>query len=154
MTEIIDQRVGNESHIYAHITLILKDGSVADSSRANGKPSVIEIGNDTISEAMEEHLLGLKVGDTTKFTLPAKDAFGEPDPNLVQFMDVQQFPQDLELKEGSVVSFEQPNGSSVPGILSEVRGHSVKVDFNHPLAGHEVTFEIEILSIDKPPTTH
>ncbi len=154
MTEIIDQKVDANSLVYAHMTLKLSDGSVADSSRANGKPSVIELGNDSVSEAMEAELVGRKVGEMVKFTLRAKDAFGEPDPNLIQFMDIHQFPQDLELKEGAVVAFEQPNGSSLPGILSEIQGHSVKVDFNHPLAGHDVTFEVEILSIDTPPVTH
>jgi FKBP-type peptidyl-prolyl cis-trans isomerase SlpA len=66
-------------------------------------------------------------------------------------MEVHQFPVDISLEEGTVVAFEQPDGSQLPGIIREVKGHSVKVDFNHPLAGQEITFDIEILSIDQPP---
>ncbi|PWK50912.1 FKBP-type peptidyl-prolyl cis-trans isomerase [Pleionea mediterranea] len=154
MTEVIDQIVEQDSLVYTHMTLKLGDGSVADSSRANGKPSVIEMGGDAISPAMESELLGLRAGESKSFTLSAEDAFGESDPNLIQFMDLHQFPSDIELKEGSVVAFEQPNGSSVPGIISEIQGHSVKVDFNHPLAGQRITFDVEILSVNTPPTTH
>ena len=153
MTEVIDQIVEQDSLVYTHMTLKLGDGSVADSSRANGKPSVIEMGGDAISPAMESELLGLRAGESKSFTLSAEDAFGESDPNLIQFMDLHQFPSDIELKEGSVVAFEQPNGSSVPGIISEIQGHSVKVDFNHPLAGQRITFDVEILSVNTPPTT-
>lgn len=154
MTEIIDQVVEQDSLVYTHMTLKLGDGSVADSSRANGKPSVIEMGSDAISPAMESELLGLRVGDSKSFTLSAEDAFGESDPNLIQFMDLHQFPSDIELKEGAVLAFEQPNGSSIPGIISEIQGHSVKVDFNHPLAGQQITFDVEVLSVNTPPTTH
>ena len=154
MTEVIDQIVEQDSLVYTHMTLKLGDGSVADSSRANGKPSVIEMGGDAISPAMESELLGLRAGESKSFTLSAEDAFGESDPNLIQFMDLHQFPSDIELKEGSVVAFEQPNGSSVPGIISEIQGHSVKVDFIHPLAGQRITFDVEILSVNTPPTTH
>ena len=154
MTEVIDQIVEQDSLVYTHMTLKLGDGSVADSSRANGKPSVIEMGGDAISPAMESELLGLRAGESKSFTLSAEDAFGESDPNLIQFMDLHQFPSDIELKEGSVVAFEQPNGSSIPGIISEIQGHSVKVDFNHPLAGQRITFDVEILSVNTPPTTH
>jgi FKBP-type peptidyl-prolyl cis-trans isomerase SlpA len=85
--------------------------------------------------------------------LQAEDAFGEPQPNLIQFMEIHQFPADIKLEEGVVIAFEQPDGSQLPGIIREVQGHSVKVDFNHPLAGQEITFDIEILSIDQPPAS-
>jgi len=146
--------VHEQARVYAHMTLMLDDGSVADSSRANGKPALIELGNESVSAALEQQLLGMKVGDKKTFKLSANDAFGESNPNLIQFMDIQNFPQDIDVSEGAVLAFEQPSGEPMPGIIREVQGHSVKVDFNHPLAGHTVTFEIEVLSIDNPPQTH
>ncbi|NVJ50882.1 MAG: FKBP-type peptidyl-prolyl cis-trans isomerase [Gammaproteobacteria bacterium] len=140
--------------VFVHMTLTLNDGSVADSSRVNGKPAMIELGNDSVSTAMENELLGLTVGAKKTFKLAAVDAFGDSNPNLVQFMDMHHFPHDIELKEGAVVAFEQPSGEPMPGIIREVQGHSVKVDFNHPLAGYAVTFEVEVLSIDEPPVSH
>ncbi|NVJ59826.1 MAG: FKBP-type peptidyl-prolyl cis-trans isomerase [Gammaproteobacteria bacterium] len=148
------KQVKSDSQVYVHMTLSLDDGSIAESSRANGKPAIIELGTDAVSEAMEQHLVGMKEGDKKKFKLTAADAFGETDPNFIQFMDISQFPQDIELSDGAMIAFEQPNGSTMPGIVRSIEGHSVKVDFNHPLAGHSITFEIELLSIDSPPTTH
>jgi FKBP-type peptidyl-prolyl cis-trans isomerase SlpA len=141
------------SLVFAHMTLLLPDGSVADSTRSTGKPSVIRLGDGSVSEALEASLIGKLVGDRVKVTLQAEDAFGEPQPNLIQFMEIHQFPADIKLEEGVVIAFEQPDGSQLPGIIREVQGHSVKVDFNHPLAGQEITFDIEILSIDQPPAS-
>lgn len=158
MSHNTDRHVQNEpdcvaqsSLIFAHITMQLQDGSVVDSSKAQGKPSVIQLGNDSVSLAMESELLGLKVGEQKKFKLSAEDSFGDAQPDLIHFMDVQQFASDIELTEGTVIEFEQPSGGVMPGIIRERQGHSVKVDFNHPLAGQEVTFDVEILAIDSPP---
>lgn len=148
------KKVQDDSILYVHMTLSLADGSVADSSRANGKPSVIEMGSGSISDVMEQNLIGMQVGDTRKFKLAPVDAFGETDPNFIQFMDITQFPQDIELTPGAMIAFDQPSGGTMPGIIRAIEGHSVKVDFNHPLAGHDIIFEVELLSIDTPPTTH
>jgi len=137
--------------VFVHLTIYLEDGSIADSTKATGKPSKIQLGDDSISLAMEQQLLGLTVGETKKFVLEADDAFGASQPDLVQFMDLHEFPADLELKEGLLISFDQPSGGTLPGMVREVQGHSVKVDFNHPLAGHRVAFEVELLSINEPP---
>ncbi|MEE4245600.1 MAG: FKBP-type peptidyl-prolyl cis-trans isomerase [Kangiellaceae bacterium] len=143
--------VSDNSHVFLHMNILLEDDSAVDSTRVDGKPQVIVIGNNSVSEVMEQQLIGLKVGDKKKFTLAADDAFGQVNPELIQFMDIQSFPEDLDVSLGSVISFEQPNGQPLPGIIREVQGHSVKVDFNHPLAGQPVIFDVEIVSIDTAP---
>ncbi len=147
----MQENISMPSRVFAHISIFLSDGSVADSTKTTGKPSVIHIGTGSVSSAMEQQLISIPVGETRKFTLQASDAFGDVEPNLIHFMDLHQFPADVKLEEGTVMAFDQPNGSQLPGIIREVQGHSVKVDFNHPLAGQAVTFEVELLSFDNPP---
>lgn len=139
--------VAKTSCVLADVTIKLKDGSVADSTKVNGKPSWLMMGDGSFSDAFEAHLIGSKVTDKLTFELPPKDAFGETQPDEIHFMDISQFPQDIELRQGSIISFEQANGGAIPGIIRDVQDSSVKVDFNHPLAGETVIFEIEIIQI-------
>jgi len=148
MTEAVNKlQVQAESRVLADVTVKLKDGSIADSTKVSGEPTWLVMGDGSFSQAFESFMIGAEVADTLTFELEAKDAFGEAEPNSIHFMDLMQFPQDIKLEKGSIVSFEQPNGEPLPGIIREIQGTSVKVDFNHPLAGEVIVFEIEIKKI-------
>jgi len=139
--------VGNSSTIVVHITMKLSDGSAADSTKVNNKPAKIELGNNSISPAFEAEIIGLKVGDEKEFTLKAIDAFGETNPDNIHYVEKNRFNQDAPAEVGNIITFTQPGGVELPGMVKEVSGDSVTVDFNHPLAGQEVTFIIEIVDI-------
>ncbi|TQV76827.1 FKBP-type peptidyl-prolyl cis-trans isomerase [Aliikangiella marina] len=139
--------VTSSSRVLADVTIKLKDGSVADSTKVSGKPSWLVMGDGSFSDAFEDYLLGAKVNDTLTFELPAKDAFGESIPDNIHFMDISQFPQDVKLEKGAIVGFESADGGQIPGIIREIQASSVKVDFNHPLAGEDIVFEVEIKQI-------
>lgn len=141
------QVVTASSRVLADITVKLKDGSIADSTKVGGKPSWIILGGGDFSEAFESYLLGAKEKDNLTFELEAADAFGESNPDNIHFMDISQFPQDIQLEKGAIISFAQPGGGQIPGIIREIQAASVKVDFNHPLAGETVIFEVEIKQI-------
>ncbi len=130
-----------------HMEILLEDGSTADSTRASGKPARLNLGDNSLSPAFEAELSGLAQGDKHKFTLEAKDAFGESNPDAIHYMDKTRFPADMTLEEGVIVSFAGPGGSEIPGMVREVAGDSVTVDLNHPLAGHKVTFDIEVVEV-------
>jgi len=66
-------------------------------------------------------------------------------------MDRSKFSADTPAEEGMIIAFSQPDGSELPGIVRAVAGDSVTVDFNHPLAGQEITFDVEIISVVAPP---
>jgi len=142
-----ETEVTSTSLVLAHVTVKLKDGSIADSTKVSGKPSWLMMGDGSFSEAFEEYLINKKASDNLVFELQAVDAFGESNPDLIQFMDVSHFPQDIEIKVGVIISFDQPSGEELPGIIRSVEADSVKVDFNHPLAGETIIFELEILQI-------
>lgn len=143
MTTIVQQ-----SAVTLHFTIKLQDGSVADSTYNMGKPAKFVMGDGSLSENFEQCLLGLKVGDQKTVELQAKDAFGAPNPDNIHYMDRAKFVGDAEVEIGTVMAFSGPDGVEIPGIITEIAGDSVTVDFNHPLAGQDVTFEVEILSVE------
>lgn len=143
MSKVIE----SNSNILVHITMKLADGSAADSTKVHNKPAKIIMGDASISKAFEQQLLGLSKGDSKEFTLSAPDAFGESNPDNIHYVDITKFSSDAPAKVGNIITFTQPGGVELPGMIKEVSGSSVTVDFNHPLAGQEVTFVIDVVEV-------
>lgn len=139
--------IKSDSKVLVHFNVLLKDGSAADSTRVDGKPVWFVFGDGSLSAALENELLGLEQGDSKNFEILGAELFGEVNPDNVHFMDINQFPVDLKLEEGAIIAFEPMGGGSLPGLIREVKGHSVKVDFNHPLADQTVILEVEIIEV-------
>ncbi|MEZ8143730.1 FKBP-type peptidyl-prolyl cis-trans isomerase [Enterovibrio sp. FF113] len=142
MTQIIAN-----SEVIMHFTIKMEDGSVADSTKTSGKPAKMVMGDGSLTENFEKCLLGLSEGEAGSFTLEPADAFGMPNPDNVQHMDRTLFVGDASAEEGTIIAFAGPGGQEIPGVITEVAGESVTVDFNHPLAGHRVIFDVEIISV-------
>lgn len=153
MTEEIMLQAADEdtiqsgSRVTMHYTLSLEDGMIADTSR-EGEPLSFTLGDGTLIEGLELAILGLKAGDRQCLGIPPQSGFGFRDPKHIHEMPRSDFPEDMELSEGLIIGFSSPAGDEVPGAVLEVGEDNVKVDFNHPLAGHEVTFDVEILAVD------
>ncbi|MBU3825328.1 MAG: FKBP-type peptidyl-prolyl cis-trans isomerase [Candidatus Oceanisphaera merdipullorum] len=143
----MSNEIGAQSEVLFHFTLTLADGSVADSTKLQGQPAKLRMGDGSLTATFEACLLGLKAGDEHSFELGPDDAFGPINPNNIHYMERRQFAADIDVSEGTIVAFTQPNGSEIPGIIRDVAGDSVTVDFNHPLAGQKVTFDVEILTV-------
>lgn len=125
----------------------LADGSAADSTKVHNKPAKIIMGDESISPAFEQEIIGLAIGESKEFTLSAKNAFGESNPDNIHFVDASKFSADAPAKVGNIITFTQPGGVELPGMITDVSGESVTVDFNHPLAGQSVTFVIDVVDI-------
>ncbi len=141
-----EKTINADSTILVHITMKLSDGSAADSTKVNNKPAKIIMGDQSISAAFESQLLGMTTGDSKEFSLEAVDAFGEPNPDNIHYMDIDKFSAEVPAKVGNIITFSQPGGE-LPGMIKEVNGSSVTIDFNHPLAGQPVTFVIDLVEI-------
>jgi len=139
-------QIQNDSNILVHITMKLSDGSAADSTKVNNKPAKIIMGDNSISPAFEAQLIGMAKGDSREFTLEAKDAFGETNPDNIHYMGLDKFSAEVPAKVGNIITFSQPGGD-LPGMIKEINGDSVTIDFNHPLAGQTVTFVIDLVDI-------
>ncbi len=140
--------VQSDSAVLVHFTLKLEDGSVAESTRAGGKPALFRLGDASLSEGLEQHLLGLKEGAKTSFTLQPEDAFGTISPDLIQYFSRREFIDAGEPEPGAIMLFTAMDGSEMPGVIRDVNGDSITVDFNHPLAGQTIHFDIEVLDVN------
>ncbi|TKB44247.1 FKBP-type peptidyl-prolyl cis-trans isomerase [Thalassotalea mangrovi] len=138
--------IANDSTVLMHITMKLADGSAADSTKVNNKPAKVIMGDNSLSPAFEAELLGLQAGESKEFTLQAKDAFGEVNPDNIHYLDRTKFSSETPAEVGSIITFSQPGGE-LPGIIREVNDLSVTVDFNHPLAGQAITFAVDVVEI-------
>ncbi|WP_073580325.1 FKBP-type peptidyl-prolyl cis-trans isomerase [Vibrio quintilis] len=139
--------IQKDSAVALHFTIKLEDGSVADSTYQMNKPARLVIGDGSLSDNFEKCLFGLKAGEKKSIALEAQDAFGLPNPDNIHHMDRARF-AGQELETGIIMAFSGPDGMEIPGIISEINGESVTVDFNHPLSGQNVVFDVEILSVD------
>jgi len=142
-----DKVIQPGSEVVMHYTLTLEDGTVADTSR-DDQPLCFTMGDDTMIAGLERVLYGLKPGDHQVLCIAPPDAFGYPDESNIHTMPRADFPEDMELEPGVIIEFGLPSGEPVPGTVAELRDDEVVVDFNHPLAGHEITFDVEILTVD------
>ena len=140
------------SAVSLHFSLALHDGTEAIST-FNEEPLRFNVGDRTFQPAMELALYGLKAGDDQTLTLTAAQAYGEHDPSLVQQMPLSDFPDDLPPQEEQILSFSLPGGEETMGVVREVGETHASVDFNHPLAGHEVVFRVKILEVGLPDPT-
>lgn len=120
-----------------------------------GKPATLSLGNGQLSPAIEQRLLGLTEGSRTTFTLAAGEAFGERNPELVQWvarklLDELGNPGEA-YSVGDVVQFPTPDGQGqYAGAVQQVNSGSntaVQFDFNHPLAGQPVEFEVQVIGV-------
>lgn len=134
------------SQISMHFALKLEGGDTVDSTFGNN-PARFVLGDGNLLPGFEEFLIGLTTGDHRTFSLPPEKAFGQPNPQNVQEMKRNTFPVDMPVAPGLMVSFADAQGAELPGVISRVDGDWVTVDFNHPLAGKTLQFEVQILEV-------
>ncbi|MCW2256328.1 FKBP-type peptidyl-prolyl cis-trans isomerase SlpA [Providencia alcalifaciens] len=141
-------QVQPQSAVLLHFTLKLEDGSTADSSHSQGKPAMFNLGNGSLSPELEAQLLGLSAGDKKSFSLPGDTVFGKHNPDLIQYFSLRDFIETGIPEIGTIMLFSAMNGSEMPGIVKSIEGESITIDFNHPLAEQQISFDIEVLEID------
>jgi FKBP-type peptidyl-prolyl cis-trans isomerase SlpA len=132
-----------------HFSISLPDGTEA-ASTFEDEPTTFVMGDGTVSEGLELALYGLVAGDTQSLTLQPDQAFGPRDEAKVQPMPRANFSLEMDLEPGLIIGFTTPDGNEVAGIVQEVKEQDVVMDFNHPLAGMEVIFRVEVLEVTTP----
>jgi FKBP-type peptidyl-prolyl cis-trans isomerase 2 len=132
--------------VKVHYTGQLQDGQVFDTTRED-EPFEFTIGSGEVINGFEEAVVGMEPGQARKTTIPAKDAYGAHREDLVAEFGRGEFPDDLELEEGQALQIEEENGQRLVVRIVEVGDETVKLDGNHPLAGEDLTFHIELVDI-------
>jgi FKBP-type peptidyl-prolyl cis-trans isomerase SlpA len=139
------------SRVTMHYALRLADGTLADSS-FDDEPVSFVVGDGALDKGLELALIGLRAGDRQVLTLMPGQAFGVRDEAALQWVGRDRFPADMQLEKGQIIGFSGEQGAAdVAGAVIEIEEDRVRVDFNHPLAGREIVFEVEILSVENPP---
>ena len=143
-----DQTVAIEdgSSVGIEYTLTLEDGTAVDSN-VGGNPLTFTQGTGEILPALEEALLGAKIGDTKKVQLTAENGYGAVNPAAFQEVPLDKLPEDARVA-GTMLMAGGPDGQEHPVRVHEVNEETAVLDFNHPLAGKTLNFDIKILSIE------
>ena len=143
MNELV---ITSNSQVTLHFSLTLNDGSVVDST-FDKQPATFVMGDGSLLPGFEKLLLGLQSGDKKSFVIKPEQGFGMPNPNNVQSFKRSQFAEDMPLKPGVIISFADAGKAELPGMVKEIFDDTVVVDFNHPLAGRDIQFQVEIIAI-------
>jgi FKBP-type peptidyl-prolyl cis-trans isomerase 2 len=134
------------STVKVHYTGKLEDGTIFDSSKERA-PLEFTIGEGTVIPGFEAAVIGMQPGESKSATLPPEDAYGERRSDRLLTVDREQLPDDMDPEVGQQLELKQPDGRKVPVTVARVSDSDVTLDANHPLAGRELAFEMELVEI-------
>ncbi len=140
-------KVTNGNTVKVHYKGTLKDGSEFDNSHNRGETLSFQVGNGQMLRGFESAVLGMTEGQKKTFTIDSTEAYGEYDPERVTVAPRSAFPPDMDFAPGTQVQGQAPNGMP---FLAKIKSHTneeVTLDVNHPLAGEDLTFEVELVEI-------
>lgn len=143
----IDVPVSEGTRVFLNFSVSLEDGSEVDSN-FGGDPVDFAIGDGSLLPGFERRLFGMSAGERQMFTVAPEDAFGQPNDNNLQYLPRSQFDDDVELEIGLVFSFTDAGGGELPGMIISYDDEEVTVDFNHPLAGRTILFDVLIHRVE------
>jgi FKBP-type peptidyl-prolyl cis-trans isomerase SlpA len=116
-------------------------------STFDSTPAVLQLGSGELAPTLERCLIGVAVGEHHIFVLEPEQAFGSHNPQLVQRIGLTDLPPTPQPELHGLLEFASPAGAKFTGIVRELDAEAVLVDFNHPLAGKQVRFEVELIGI-------
>ena len=125
----------------------LDDGTVFDASEEND-PFTFQVGTGQVIPGFEAAVVGMEVGEVKTTNIPTEQAYGDRNIEAVIVVERSSFPENMDLQVGMQVQGEGPNGP-FPAIVTAVASNGITIDANHPLAGQDLAFEIEVLSINE-----
>ena len=129
-----------------HYTGTLDDGSQFDSS-AGRDPLSFTVGAGQVIPGFDAAVTGMTVGEKKTVTIPADQAYGQPDPRAVQAIPRENIPAEIPLELGLMLQAQGPGGQPIPVTVGEITDTEVTLDANHRLAGKDLTFALELVSI-------
>ena len=135
-------------NVQIHYTGTLTDGTTFDSSQGRD-PLAFQVGSGQIISGLDAALPGMAVGDTKTVSVPCAEAYGPVNPEMKQAVPREQIPADIPLDLGTRLQMQTAEGQVMPVTVVDVDESQVTLDANHPLAGQDLTFDIEVVAIDK-----
>jgi len=126
----------------------LDDGTVFDESKRVGKPLEFEVGAGQVIRGFDLAVDGMELNESKTVKIKADDAYGQYNPELLKEVPKEHMPTDKAPEKGMMLTVTMPTGQQVPATISDVKDKVIILDFNHPLAGKDLTFEIKVVGIN------
>lgn len=137
----------NGDNVTVHYTGRLSDGTIFDSS-VGGDPLLVDLGSGQVISGFEEALIGMSVGESKTVTIPHDKAYGPYHEDNVIHFPADRIPAEIEVAVGMRLQLQGQDGNPFPVLVTEVSEEHVKLDANQPLAGQDLTFDLELIAIN------
>jgi len=139
-------KASNGHTVKVHYTGKLTDNTVFDSS-INREPLEFTLGQGMMIQGFEQAVLGMQVGESKTTSILANDAYGQIEQDRIFQVPKNEFPADMNLQIGLQIYIEYSDGYSMPASVTAIQGDAVTLDTNHPLAGKDLVFDIQLIEI-------
>ena len=139
--------VGEGTRVHLNFSISLEDGSEVDTNFGDESVS-FEVGDGSLLPGFERLLFGMSPGERQMFVVSPENAFGQPNDDNVQSVSRDQFDDDIDLQIGLVYAFNDAGGGELPGMIISFDDDEVSVDFNHPLSGRTILFDVLIHRVE------
>lgn len=140
------QQVKSGDTVKVHYHGKLTDGTTFDSSEGR-EPLEFKVGTGQVIKGFDDGVTGMEVGQKKTITIPVDDAYGPKDDNMVVEFPKSNFPDDLQPEIGMQLNMTNGSGQVIPVTIVEILDESIILDANHPLAGQELVFDLELMNI-------
>jgi peptidylprolyl isomerase len=141
------QQVKSGDTVKVHYHGKLTDGTTFDSSEGR-EPLEFEVGSGSVIAGFDTGVTGMQVGEKKTVNIPVDEAYGQKQEDLLMEFPLDRFPSDMQPEVGMQLNMSNGDGQNFPVIIQEVREDSVVLDANHPLAGEDLTFDLELVEIN------
>ncbi len=140
------QQVKSGDTVKVHYHGKLTDGTTFDSSEGR-EPLEFEVGSGSVIAGFDSGVAGMKVGDKKTINIPVDEAYGQKQDDLLMEFPIDRFPADMKPEVGMELNMSNGAGQNFPVVITEVRDNTVVLDANHPLAGEDLIFDLEVVEI-------
>ena len=140
------QQVKSGDTVKVHYQGRLTDGTTFDSSQGRD-PLEFKVGSGMVIKGFDNGVMGMQVGDKKTIEIPVDDAYGPEDPQMIMEFPIDRFPEDMKPEPGMQLNMSNGSGQNFPVVITEVKGDIVILDANHPLAGEDLIFDLELVEI-------
>jgi peptidylprolyl isomerase len=144
------QQAKNGDKVKVHYHGRLTSGETFDKSEGR-EPLEFEIGSGMVIKGFDTGVTGMTVGDKKTITIPFNEAYGPRNPDMIIEMPKDRFPKDMEIEVGMPLGMSDGQGQQFQVVVTEIKDDMVLLDANHPLAGQDLVFDLELVSIDTKP---
>lgn len=140
------QQVKSGDTVRVHYHGKLTDGTTFDSSEGR-EPLEFEVGSGNVIAGFDSGVTGMQVGEKKTVNIPVDEAYGQIQDDMLMEFPIDRFPEDMKPEVGMQLNMSNGGGQNFPVVIREVRESSVILDANHPLAGEDLTFDLELVEI-------